>query len=68
MIFLVTRYELEISSPFLSEMFHAVTRDGRAVLYVVYVLLILVLSDYCTSKIHIQMQGKYPSITTTPFK
>jgi len=43
---------------------HAITRDGRAVLYAVYVPLFVVVSDYCTSTIHIQIQGKYPSITT----
>jgi len=62
MIFLVTRYEFEISSPFHSEILHAITRDGMAVFYAVYVPLLIVVNDYCTSKIHIQMQGKYPSI------
>ena len=45
-MFLVTQYEFEISSQFLSEMFHAIKRDGRAVLNTVYVLLILVSNDY----------------------
>ena len=61
-MFLVTRYEFVISSPFQSEILRAVTRDGRAVFYAVYVSFLIVVNDYCTSKIHIQMQGKYPSI------
>jgi len=58
MMFLVNRYELEISSLFQSEILHAITRDGRAVFYAVYVPLLTVVNDCCTSKIHIQMQGK----------